>query len=64
MDKPTTSGVAPIVADTQAYERWLHKRVDVVESDVALSSGFCGEPSIAGPPCGRRRVLSWTSRHG
>jgi hypothetical protein len=36
MDRATASGVAPIVADTQAYERWLHKRVDVVESDLTL----------------------------
>ena len=36
MDSKVTSGVTPVIAATQAYERWLHKHVVVVESDLNL----------------------------
>jgi uncharacterized protein (DUF2252 family) len=36
MAKDVASGPAPIIAATQAYERWLHERVEVVESDLKL----------------------------
>jgi hypothetical protein len=32
----TASGSAPIIAATIGYERWLHKRIDVVEADLEL----------------------------
>jgi uncharacterized protein (DUF2252 family) len=36
MAKEVASGPARIIAATQAYERWLHERVEVVESDLKL----------------------------
>jgi Uncharacterized protein conserved in bacteria (DUF2252) len=36
MAKDVASGPAPIIAATEAYERWLHERVEVVESDLKL----------------------------
>ncbi len=36
MDSKAASGVTPVIAATQAYERWLRKNVDVVESDLTL----------------------------
>jgi hypothetical protein len=32
----TANASAPIIAATNCYERWLHKRIDVVESDLRL----------------------------
>jgi hypothetical protein len=32
----TATGPAPIVAATLDYERWLHKRINVVEPDIQL----------------------------
>jgi Uncharacterized protein conserved in bacteria (DUF2252) len=32
----TASGSAPIIAATIGYERWLHKRIDVVEANLEL----------------------------
>jgi hypothetical protein len=36
MASEAASGAATVSAATQAYERWLHKRVDVVEPDLTL----------------------------
>ena len=40
MDSKVTSGVTPVIAATQAYERWLHKHVVVVESDLNLKHQY------------------------
>ena len=36
MVNDAASGVVPVAAATQAYERWLGKRLDIVEADLAL----------------------------
>ena len=65
------SGVTPVIAATQAYERWLHKRiVVVVESDLKLKHqymkdslfAFLRGPSIAGRRYGRIPVQTWPRR--
>src|SRR5262245_19741864 len=40
MDSQAASGAKPIVAATQAYERWLGKHVVVVESDLKLKHQY------------------------
>jgi hypothetical protein len=39
MDSEAASGASPVAVATQAYERWLHKQIDVVEADLKLKHG-------------------------
>jgi hypothetical protein len=47
MDSKVTSGVTPVIAATQAYERWLHKHVVVVESDLKLKHQYMKDSLFA-----------------
>src|SRR4249920_2871082 len=47
MDSKVTSGVTPVIAATQAYERWLHKHVVVVESDLNLKHQYMKDSLFA-----------------
>jgi hypothetical protein len=47
MDSKVASGVTPIVAATQAYERWLHKHVVMVESDLKLKHQYMKDSLFA-----------------
>lgn len=47
MDSKVASGVMPVIAATQAYERWLHKHVVVVESDLKLKHQYMKDSLFA-----------------
>ena len=47
MDSKVTSGVTPVIAATQAYERWLHKHVVVVELDLKLKHQYMKDSLFA-----------------
>jgi uncharacterized protein (DUF2252 family) len=47
MDSKVASAVAPVVAVTEAYERWLHKHVVVVESDLKLKHQYMKDSLFA-----------------
>ena len=47
MDSKVASAVAPVVAATEAYERWLHKHVVVVESDLKLKHQYMKDSLFA-----------------
>jgi hypothetical protein len=47
MDSKVASAVAPVVAATEAYERWLHKHVVVVESDLELKHQYMKDSLFA-----------------
>ena len=47
MDSKVASGVTPVIAATQAYERWLHKHVVVVESDLKLKHQYMRDSLFA-----------------
>ena len=73
MAKDVASGPpAPIIAATQAYERWLHERVEVVESDLKLMHQLMRGSVVAflratfyrWACCGRRPVRTWPRGRG
>jgi hypothetical protein len=47
MDSKVASGVTPVVAATQAYERWLHKHVVMVDSDLKLKHQYMKDSLFA-----------------